>query len=257
MFAVRKAFLALSLLALACAQPISMNGFVLEQEDTISAMAKVRECAVTQLSCEADQLKFDVLDIRDDAGPDMVETFAVSGCGQVGIFTRNSDSWFVQSIQVPNPEDEKTAFEMCPDCPRSCAWPSLRTNGFKLEEEDTAAALAEVRGLASLQLKCSPEDLVLTVTAVLDDAGDDMVTTFEVVGCGQVAIYVRKFLEVPGSDTVDGGFKLDYTGAEGTSPPPKEDAEECKDGTVGCACYGNGTCNDGLLCDDSVCRAKG
>ena len=42
-----------------------------------------------------------------------------------------------------------------------------------------------------------------------------------------------------------------------TKPPSvgKPDSEPAEDGAEGGACFGNGTCNDGLACVDDVCEA--
>ncbi len=44
---------------------------------------------------------------------------------------------------------------------------------------------------------------------------------------------------------------------DGDNPAIDGDGEDCPTGTRHCPCYGNGTCNEGLVCQDDLCLASG
>ncbi len=43
---------------------------------------------------------------------------------------------------------------------------------------------------------------------------------------------------------------------DGDNPAIDGDGEDCPTGTLHCPCYGNGTCNEGLACQDNLCLAS-
>jgi hypothetical protein len=69
-------------------------------------------------------------------------------------------------------------------------------------------------------------------------------------GCGGTAVGVGQSGGTGGDAAVSGG--TDGGGTDGSGTAGTGDAE-CVDGTERCPCYGNGTCNEGLICASDLC----
>jgi hypothetical protein len=136
----------------------------------------------------------------------------------------------------------------------ACAGASLEVNGFVVEEDAYKEDLNVLGARASVEMGCSRDQLAFELIAVHDDAGPDMPQSFAVTGCDVVAVYSR--LSATGaSGTFLGAWELESIRGKGEAT--QQPANANPDGTQGGACYGNGTCNDGLACVDGTCLAEG
>lgn len=72
----------------ACVQAsIEMDGFILERDRTEELLASLRRRASFDLGCPPQELKFTILAIHDDAGPDMPKQVGVIGCKKRATYT--------------------------------------------------------------------------------------------------------------------------------------------------------------------------
>jgi hypothetical protein len=123
---------------------------------------------------------------------------------------------------------------------------TMMMDGFEVEKDTTEEGLRTLSRRGAIELECPADQLSFELLAVLDDAGADMAQTIAVKGCGRTAVYIRPYIGEWKLESVQGG-----TNAKAGEPPT---AEAPGDGKDGGACYGNGTCDEGLRCVDQICR---